>query len=135
VLSQCGWRSHHSRIAHLARASFLNKCSNMGTMQNTKALGEVTEGVILAHLLRRGEVVLLPFGNNQRYDMVVDRSGLLIKAQCKTGDYDKARSAFVPTSVQLPVARDTIVGTSMCFSYGALNWTQTTKYRPNYVGR
>jgi len=63
-------------------------------MQNTKALGEITEGVILAHLLKRGEVVLLPFGNNQRYDMVVDRSGLLIKAQCKTGRLRQGAVSF-----------------------------------------
>jgi hypothetical protein len=54
-------------------------------VHNPKAVGEVTEAVILAHLLRRGDAVLLPFGNNQRYDLVIDRDGTLMKAQCKTG--------------------------------------------------
>lgn len=54
-------------------------------MASPKAVGEVTEAVILAHLLRCGDAVLLPFGNNQRYDLVIDRRGKLLKAQCKTG--------------------------------------------------
>ena|SRR5216684_735475 len=54
-------------------------------MANSKAIGETTEAVILAHLIQRGDSVSLPFGNNQRYDMIVDRRGQLIRAQCKTG--------------------------------------------------
>jgi hypothetical protein len=45
----------------------------------------MTEAVILAHLIQRGDLIALPFGNNQRYDMVIDRGGALLKAQCKTG--------------------------------------------------
>ena len=45
----------------------------------------MTEAVILALLIQRGDTVSLPFGNNQRYDMIVDRGGGLIRAQCKTG--------------------------------------------------
>jgi hypothetical protein len=52
---------------------------------NTKAVGERTEGVLLAHLLKLGKSVALPFGNNQRYDLVVDDGDKLLKAQCKTG--------------------------------------------------
>jgi PD-(D/E)XK endonuclease len=51
---------------------------------NPKAVGEMTEAVILAHLVQRGDTLLLPFGNNQQY-MVIDRDGDLIRAQCKTG--------------------------------------------------
>jgi hypothetical protein len=54
-------------------------------MPNPKAIGEMTEAVILAHLIQRGDCVSLPFGNNQRYHMIVDRHGKLIKAQGKTG--------------------------------------------------
>jgi hypothetical protein len=45
----------------------------------------MTEAVILVHLIQGGDSVSLPFGNNQRYDMVIDREGRLVKAQCKTG--------------------------------------------------
>lgn len=60
------------------------------TMQvnNPKAIGEISEGIILAHLIRRNYVILIPFGNNQRYDLVVDiGNGSFIRGQCKTGVY------------------------------------------------
>ncbi len=52
---------------------------------NPKAKGEVSQGQILAALLRKGEIVLTPFGDNQRYDLVVERDGAFIRVQCKTG--------------------------------------------------
>lgn len=53
--------------------------------ENPKTIGERSEAVILAKLLLCGEVVLQPFGDNQRYDLVIDRSGEFIRIQCKTG--------------------------------------------------
>lgn len=63
-----------------------------------KAIGETTEAVILAHLIQRGDSVSLPFGNNQRYDMIIDRRGKLIKAQCKTGRLRKGVVTFKVSS-------------------------------------
>ena len=54
-------------------------------MRNTKATGDISEACILAALLRAGKVVLQPFGDNQRYDMVVDDGGRFHRIQCKTG--------------------------------------------------
>lgn len=54
-------------------------------MNNPKAVGEISEGCILALLLRAGAVVLVPFGNNQRYDFVAEVDGKFIRIQCKTG--------------------------------------------------
>jgi hypothetical protein len=67
-------------------------------VENPKAIGETTEAVILAHLIQRGDNVSLPFGNNQRYDMIVDRGGKLIKAQCKTGRLRKGVVVFRASS-------------------------------------
>jgi len=50
-----------------------------------KVQGEKSEGLILAALLRAGKVVLLPFGDNQRYDLVIDEHGKFVRVQCKTG--------------------------------------------------
>lgn len=50
-----------------------------------KSKGERSEGMILAALLRAGKVVLQPFGDNQRYDMVIDEGGKFVRVQCKTG--------------------------------------------------
>lgn len=52
---------------------------------NTKAKGDLTEAVVLAELLKAGKCVLLPFGDNQRYDLVIDDNGKFIRVQCKTG--------------------------------------------------
>lgn len=53
--------------------------------ENTKSIGERSEAVILALFLMNSEVVLQPFGDNQRYDLVVDRDGVFLRIQCKTG--------------------------------------------------
>lgn len=63
-------------------------------MPNTKAIGEKSEGMILAALLRAGKVVLQPFGDNQRYDLVVDEDGHFIRVQCKTGTLRKGVVMF-----------------------------------------
>lgn len=53
--------------------------------ENPKTIGERSEAVIMAKLLLNGEVVLQPFGDNQRYDLVIDRDGTFLRIQCKTG--------------------------------------------------
>lgn len=50
-----------------------------------KSKGELSEGMVLAALLRAGKVVLQPFGDNQRYDLVIDENGVFVRIQCKTG--------------------------------------------------
>lgn len=48
----------------------------------------MSEGIILGKLLQLGFVVLLPFGNNQRYDLVIDLgNGSFKRGQCKTARY------------------------------------------------
>lgn len=50
-----------------------------------KVVGEKTEAMILAKLIQLGYSVSMPFGNNQRYDLIVDDGASLKRAQCKTG--------------------------------------------------
>ena len=52
---------------------------------NPKTVGEISEGQVVAALLRLGKVVLTPFGDNQRYDLVVEEDGVFIRVQVKTG--------------------------------------------------
>lgn len=54
-------------------------------MGSPKEIGERSEGQILARLLLAGKVVLQPFGDNQRYDLVIDEGGIFKRIQCKTG--------------------------------------------------
>lgn len=63
---------------------------------NPKAIGERSEGQILARLLSLGKTVLMPFGDNQRYDFVID-DGKFVRVQCKTGKLKNGAMCF-PTS-------------------------------------
>jgi PD-(D/E)XK endonuclease len=63
-------------------------------------VGLRTEGAILSELVRRGYNVLVPFGVNQRYDLVLDCGGRLLKAQCKTGRLRNGAVQFSSQSVQ-----------------------------------
>lgn len=55
---------------------------------NTTAIGEKSEAIILAELVKRDYKVLMPFGNNRRYDFVLDLTSSVLgfmRVQCKTG--------------------------------------------------
>ena len=51
---------------------------------NTKAIGTISESVVLSEFLKAGFPVLLPFGDNLRYDMVIEAGGRFLSVQCKT---------------------------------------------------
>lgn len=53
-------------------------------MADTKAAGDIAEAVVLAEFLRAGFPALLPFGDNCRYDLVVEAGGRFLRVQCKT---------------------------------------------------
>lgn len=63
-------------------------------------IGLRTEGAILSELIRRGYCVLIPFGVNQRYDLVLDCGGRLLKVQCKTGRLRGGAVEFRAVSTQ-----------------------------------
>lgn len=52
---------------------------------NTKDVGDISEAQVLAAFLRSGETILMPFGDNKRYDLVLDRGGQFVRVQVKTG--------------------------------------------------
>lgn len=57
----------------------------MSSIINTKAKGDVSTAVIFAALVKNGFTVLTPWGDKNRYDLVVDDNGKFIRIQCKTG--------------------------------------------------
>lgn len=68
------------------------------TNQSRKTIGELTEAIILAKMLALGYSVSLPFGNNQRYDMILDNGKQLLRAQCKTGRFVNGCVSFATAS-------------------------------------
>lgn len=64
--------------------------------QNHKAIGERSEAIIMARLLEVGYSVLMPFGDNRRYDLVIeDADGCFWRIQCKTGWMDEGKSVIL----------------------------------------
>ena len=61
---------------------------------NTKTKGDITELKIATKLVELNEQVLFPYGDNSRYDLVVDRGDGFVKIQCKTGRLRKGVIIF-----------------------------------------
>lgn len=66
---------------------------------NTKQVGNITEAKILSKLVECGKTVLMPFGENCRYDMAVDDDGVLVRVQCKSGHLKSGSILFNASSI------------------------------------
>lgn len=53
-------------------------------MSNSKARGDTTEAKALHELIAAGYSVSVPFGDNDKYDLIVEDDGTLYRIQCKT---------------------------------------------------
>lgn len=65
---------------------------------NPKAKGEISEAKVLAALVSHDYPVSIPFGNNQRYDLIVDVEGELLKVQVKTCNWRNGCVEFCASS-------------------------------------
>ena len=63
--------------------------------QNSKSVGDITQSQVMAALLKHGKNVLMPFGDNCRYDLVVEQEGLFFRIQCKTGRMSRGAVVFL----------------------------------------
>jgi hypothetical protein len=69
-------------------------------VRNSKSVGDITQSHVMAALLKSGKKILMPFGDNCRYDLVVEDSGRFIRIQCKTGKVSCGAVAFAVASSQ-----------------------------------
>lgn len=69
-------------------------------------IGERTEAAVLAALVCAGKHVLLPFGEQRRYDLAYEEEGRLVKVQCKTGSLLGAVIDFRTQSMVRGTIRD-----------------------------
>lgn len=65
-----------------------------GRKDHPKAIGDRTQAHVLARLVEHGRLVLVPWGENQRYDLVIDDGGEFIRVQCKTGRFRDGAVTF-----------------------------------------
>lgn len=61
---------------------------------NTHQKGNVTELEVMLAIKRLGYAVSVPYGNSDRYDLVADIDGKLIRIQCKTAEVSEDGKAF-----------------------------------------
>ena len=66
--------------------------------RNTSLIGEISETQILSKLISLGYSVSIPYGNSQRYDLIVD-NGILFRVQCKTGRIKNGALIFKAFSI------------------------------------
>lgn len=60
------------------------KTQGPGGKRDTSRLGNVARGALIAAFLQMGKCVLVPLNDDQRYDLVIDDGGRLIRIQCKS---------------------------------------------------
>ena len=99
LASHAGDRGSNPLESTISTACLLDSRSG-GTMGSPKDVGEVSEGQVIAALLRAGKVILTPFGDNQRYDLVIDNKGTFERVQCKTGRLKNGKILFPTSSSQ-----------------------------------
>lgn len=58
-------------------------------MKNTKRLGNLTELQCITRLYELGCAVSIPFGNSEKYDVIIDYNNKLYKVQIKHGNLHK----------------------------------------------
>jgi PD-(D/E)XK nuclease superfamily protein len=63
-------------------------------------VGTRSEAAVMAALVRLGYRVLLPFGFNHRYDLVLDAGDRFVRAQVKTGRLCKGAIVFRGESIR-----------------------------------
>jgi PD-(D/E)XK endonuclease len=63
-------------------------------VEHPKAIGDRSTLAIMVALELAGYAVLVPFGENTRYDLVIDDGTALARVQCKTGRLRKGAVRF-----------------------------------------
>ena len=68
---------------------------------NTKTIGDIAVANVMATLVGKGKTILIPWGDNERYDLVIDQKeeGFL-RVQCKNGRARNGTVTFSTTSTQ-----------------------------------
>ncbi len=67
----------------------------LGVVQTTVRKGQITETKVLARLTELGYNCLIPWGNDLRYDIAIDKEGQFLRLQCKTGRYNEKKGIIV----------------------------------------
>lgn len=64
-----------------------------GPNYDPKGIGQKSEAQVLACFLKNDMIVLSPFGDNERYDFVIDETDCTVRFVCNNGQRSKIRMA------------------------------------------
>jgi hypothetical protein len=56
-------------------------------LRDIKTIGELSEIIVAAELAKAGYGVAFPMGENRRYDLIIEKDGVLSRVQVKTGRF------------------------------------------------
>jgi PD-(D/E)XK endonuclease len=65
-----------------------------GVKRNTKRVGDISELRVMCDLVEAGYLVSIPFGENHRYDLIIEKDFVLSRVQVKTGRLRKGVVLF-----------------------------------------
>ena len=65
-----------------------------GVKRNTKRVGDISELRVMLALVNDGYRVAIPFGEDQRYDLIIEKDNVLSRVQVKTGRLRKGAILF-----------------------------------------
>jgi hypothetical protein len=63
-------------------------------MKDTTKVGNLTVAKLIVALAEKGKTVLTPFGEGERYDLMIDEGTKVVRVQCKTGKLKKGVISF-----------------------------------------
>lgn len=69
-------------------------------MGNSKDTGDETEAIAIYSLIASGYSVSIPFGDNDKYDLIVENGNRLFRVQCKTAWQNKPNTIRFNTHTQ-----------------------------------
>ncbi|WP_247729705.1 group I intron-associated PD-(D/E)XK endonuclease [Halovivax limisalsi] len=69
-------------------------------MANSKDVGDETEAKVISAAISAGYSVSIPFGDNDKYDLVLDDGDELLRVQCKTAWENKSETIRFNTHSQ-----------------------------------
>lgn len=61
---------------------------------NSKTIGNITEAIILSEFIKYNITVLQPFGDNERYDLVIEVNSKFYRIQCKTAKLNENKGTI-----------------------------------------
>jgi hypothetical protein len=79
--------------------AIISQASSRSILRNTSHVGEICRTQLIAAITLRGKTILLPLGDHQRYDFVIEEEGTFYRIQSKNGRLRNGAINFYPCSV------------------------------------